>query len=115
MARRKGQKKQQSKRGRDGYLKKTYNISEVEYEKLAEAYKGACWICDRKPKTGRKLNVDHDHKLQKIAGVRASVRGVLCFMCNKRLIGRRRREHAPLFTRAAEYLTSDKAQQILGG
>jgi hypothetical protein len=124
VSRRRGAKKQQSKRyrdgwkpgkGRDGYLKKTYGISQAEYALLAAEKCNTCWICNRPPKDGKNLNVDHDHHLEKEIGTRASIRGVLCFQCNKRLIGRRRREHASLYRQAARYLESDRAQQILGG
>lgn len=98
---------------RDQYLRRNYGISAAEFKRLVRRFSGGCWICRRKPKPGKNHNVDHDHHVEKIDGIRASVRGVLCFQCNKRLIGRRRREHAELYKRAAEYLTSDVAQQIL--
>jgi hypothetical protein len=62
---------------------------------------GKCWICRKKPKPGKTLNVDHDHKT-------GQVRGLLDFFCNKFMIGRRRREHAFLFTKSAEYLLATK-------
>ncbi len=98
---------------REVYLKKHYGITEAEYGRLLKAGKGVCWICKAKPKVS--LNVDHDHHLEKKVGVRNSVRGLLCFMCNKKLIGRRRREHAEMYQAAYVYLTSDKAQTLLKG
>lgn len=114
--RRKVKKKQANRvASRDAYLRKTYNISLAEYEALAAVYQGGCWICRTLPKPGKNLAVDHDHKLAKSAkSVRVSVRGILCFFCNKRRIGRNRREHAELYRRAASYLESDKAQEVLG-
>lgn len=98
---------------RDKYLKAKYGITDAEYKRLARHCGSACWICGKKPKPGKNLAVDHDHAKAKTGGVRRSVRGLLCFLCNKRLIGRRRREHAVLFTKAAEYLESDAAQHLL--
>lgn len=102
---------------RDTYLRKKYEITEEEFQHLLTFQEGGCWICGRKPKTGS-LNVDHDHKIQKEKGLRASIRGLLCgFPCNKKMIGRHRREHAELYRRAAMYLTewADSTQVYLQG
>lgn len=85
---------------RDKYLRKKYSISEATYKVMLKSFSGKCWICRRPPKKSV-LNVDHDHKT-------GQVRGLLCFFCNKYMIGRRRREHAHLFERAAAYLKSIK-------
>ena len=82
---------------RGAYLKKTYGLSLATYALMVAHNQGRCHICDRLPKTGKHHNVDHDHKT-------GEIRGLLCFFCNKYLIGRRRREHAMWFTRAAAYL-----------
>ena len=100
---------------RDVYLRKHYQITEAEFDELNKIGEGGCWICGRTPKTGS-LNVDHDHKKAKESGLRQSIRGLLCgFPCNKKLIGRSRREHAHLYQRAALYLTemSDRTQALL--
>jgi hypothetical protein len=81
---------------RDKYLRKKYGITETVYKKMLALFDGNCWICKKKPKKSV-LNVDHDHKT-------GQVRGLLCFFCNKYMIGRRRQEHAYLFVNAAEYL-----------
>jgi hypothetical protein len=39
---------------------------------------GRCAICRKKPQTGRRLSVDHDHKT-------GEVRGLLCTLCNQGL------------------------------
>lgn len=83
---------------RDKYLRKKYGITEAVYQKMLKVFGGKCWICKRLPKKSV-LNVDHDHKT-------GQVRGLLCFFCNKYVIGRRRREHAGLFEAAALYLKS---------
>jgi len=84
---------------RDKYLRRKYGITEATYFVMVKKYNGGCWICGKKPKPGKALNVDHDHKT-------GQVRGLLDFFCNKFVIGRRRREHVPTFLRAAEYLSS---------
>jgi hypothetical protein len=66
---------------------------------------GACWICARVPKQGKNIPVDHDHRTEQ-------VRGLLCFLCNKKLIGRARREHAWKYRKAAEYLESTKDWRV---
>lgn len=94
---------------------KNYGITEAEYKLLLDYTDGTCWICSKPPKEGKNLSVDHDHQVEKTWGIRESIRGILCFMCNRRLIGRRRREHAELYRSAYEYLLSTKAQELLGG
>lgn len=82
---------------RIAYLKKTYNLTPAMYQTMVDYNNGLCHICDRKPKTGKHLNIDHDHHT-------GEIRGLLDFWCNKYLVGRRRREHAYLFERTAKYL-----------
>ncbi len=89
---------------RDVYLQKKYQITESVYKKMLAVHDGACWICLRQPLQGKSLNVDHEHPRKNVKGSGGNVRGLLCFFCNKYLIGRRRAEHAILFERAAAYL-----------
>jgi hypothetical protein len=84
---------------RDKYLRATYGISQKIYLVMLKVGQGACWICLRKPKPGKNLNVDHCHKTGR-------VRGLLCFFCNRRLLGRGR-ENPEHHKRAAEYLMSE--------
>jgi hypothetical protein len=84
---------------RDKYLHKKHSITQAIYTRMLAEGGGRCWICRRKPKLGKNLCVDHDHKTKQ-------VRGLLCFLCNKRLIGRHRQEHAWLYHQAAAYLES---------
>jgi hypothetical protein len=86
---------------RERYLWIKYKITQAVYDKMLAFGKGGCWICKRKPKPGKTLNIDHDHKTMQ-------VRGLLCFFCNKFMVGRRRREHAHLFDTTAAYLRSTK-------
>lgn len=96
---------------RDKYLRAKYGITLAVYNTMFKHGKGACWICQRKPKPGKNLNVDHEHltKAQRKAGLKfGKVRGLLDFFCNKYMIGRRKTQHAYMFERAASYLRSEK-------
>ena len=64
-------------RDRARFLKKHYNLTLIEYDKLLKRQNGVCAICGAKPKT-RSLNVDHNH-LTKVN------RGLLCHLCNRAL------------------------------
>lgn len=85
---------------RDSYLKRKYGITEADYQAMLQTQGGKCAICGRPPKPGKNLCVDHEHSKAR------TIRGLLCFRCNKYLIGRYRKEHAWLFTKAAEYLSA---------
>ena len=77
---------------------KKYNITEEEYNAMIESSDGKCWICGRAPKT-KALNIDHNHKTGR-------VRGLLCYLCNNKLIGKLGDSlNSPdLFYKAALYL-----------
>jgi hypothetical protein len=77
---------------------KLYGITLDQYDRMLERQDGKCALCRRPPTTTR-LSVDHCHRDKR-------VRGLLCFRCNKLLIGRWKSEHAVLFIRAAKYLSS---------
>jgi hypothetical protein len=90
---------------RDSYLRRTYGITEDDYERLLIAHDGGCWICAKRPKDGgRRLHVEHDHKTGR-------VRGLACWRCNRGL--QHFKDDAILFRSAADYLESDEAQQLL--
>lgn len=91
---------------RDAYLRRTYGITEPEYEQILEAQGGVCAVCLRPPPAGKHLHVDHDHR----TGI---VRGLLCMTCNHDLLGRRDKDPG-LFRRAAEYLEDPPAPAALG-
>lgn len=91
---------------RDRYLRRQYGITEAEYQAILEHQGGVCAICQRPPKVGKNLHVDHDHR----SGV---VRGLLCVVCNVDLLGRRDKDPS-LFRRAAEYLEGPPAPVALG-
>ena len=106
-------KKQQS---RDSYLKRTYNISEEQYNEVLEAQGGTCFICG--PITGRngtskKLSVDHDHKC--CNGSRSCgkcVRAILCTNCNRYILGHLR-DNIDALERAIQVITDHPAQKVL--
>lgn len=81
---------------RDRYLRATYGLTEAQYEKMDT---GTCHICERPPKLGKRFHVDHDHKTGR-------VRGLLDFLCNRRVLGRGR-ERPELHEAAARYLRRD--------
>ena len=67
---------------KDKYLKERYGLSYRQYKEMLFQQKGLCKICLRPPKAGGlPLRVDHDHKNHR-------VRGLLCYRCNHRLLGR---------------------------
>lgn len=70
---------------RNKYLLKKYGIGEKEYNRMLGAQGGVCAVCNRKPKPGKNLHVDHDHKT-------GEVRGLLDYYCNRRLVGNNRDE-----------------------
>lgn len=76
---------------------KKYGLTVAQLDKL-EAIP-ACQICNRKPKPGKHLYTDHDHKTGR-------VRGRLCFTCNYRLLGRGALGDARVHREAAYYLES---------
>lgn len=78
-------------------LWKLYGLTLTDYDTLLVEQGGVCAICGNPPKEGGpSLSVDHDHAI--VARVpkgkrtpellRTSVRGLLCWLCNHRRIGR---------------------------
>ena len=76
---------------------KRYGLTVAQLDKL-EA-EPQCNICGRRPKPGKHLYTDHDHKTGR-------VRGRLCFTCNYRLLGRGMLGMAAAHEAAAAYLRS---------
>jgi hypothetical protein len=71
-------------RARARRLQKLYRITPAQYEKQLRKQGGVCKICGRSPKKVR-LNVDHDHRAEKAGSL--VVRGLLCGMCNRKILG----------------------------
>lgn len=60
------------------YLSSKYGLSLPQYDQLLSRQDGGCAVCQKPPKAGQRLNVDHDHQ----TGV---VRALLCGSCNTAL------------------------------
>lgn len=96
----------------------TYAITLDEYDELLVRQHGSCAICRRKPRYN--LDVDHDHAVEKqlLANYpqpqarRMSVRGLLCKLCNRRLLPAAR-DDAETLTRAIAYLSSPPATKVI--
>ncbi|WP_205625468.1 endonuclease VII domain-containing protein [Actinomadura atramentaria] len=82
----------------------TYGLGPGEYEALLAAQGGRCAIC--KGTRRQRLSVDHDHK----TGV---VRGLLCRLCNGRLLTAAR-DSAEILRAAADYLDNPPALIHIG-
>ena len=63
---------------RRSHLKRTFGMTEEEYQRRLREQGGRCAVCKRPPKPGKSLHVDHDHET-------GHVRGLLCFSCNAAL------------------------------
>jgi hypothetical protein len=65
-------------------LLKTYGITAAQYDELLKKQEECCAICHRHYTSFQyRLCVDHDHASKEI-------RGLLCYYCNRRLVGRHR-------------------------
>jgi len=62
--------------GRNAHLKRTYGISEEQYEKLVAEQASKCAVCGRKADVCGRLVVDHDH-------ITGAIRALLCDRCNR--------------------------------
>lgn len=82
----------------------TYGLAKGEYETLFKAQDGRCAICGGKRR--ERLSVDHCHKT-------GLIRGLLCRMCNGRLLTAARDKPAVLRA-GADYLDNPPAQRVLG-
>lgn len=87
---------------RNSYLLRRFGITEDQYVTLLSSQDGCCALCRRPAGDFRNsLAVDHDHHSREI-------RGILCFTCNKFLVGRRRKGmDAKLLRLAADYLDKE--------
>ena len=103
-----------AKTSRDSYLRRTYGITEAEYEAILKEQDGVCWICGKPPK-GRRLHVDHLHlkrdKRQPGYLKRPNVRGLLCWSCNGAIAKFKDDPHR--LKKAAQYCKTWPAQKIL--
>lgn len=89
---------------RNRRILETYGLTEAEYDSLFAAQDGRCAICGGVRR--QKLSVDHRH-------ADGLVRGLLCRLCNGRLLTAARDLPAVLRA-AADYLENPPAVAVLG-
>ena len=83
---------------RAGHLRRKFGITPETYDEMLAAQGGVCAICERPPRDGTSLHVDHEHGTGR-------VRGLLCFRCNNALGDFE--DDAVLLLRAADYVVFD--------
>ena len=82
---------------RDTYLRRTFGITQADYESLLARQGGGCAICGKKP--GKiSLHVDHDHET-------GEIRGLLCVGCNNAL--GQFHDDPELLSRATDYVSCE--------
>lgn len=98
-------------------LRERYGITLEEFEALREAQRRSdgihCAACGESRAQNYRWSVDHDHRVERAEGVRASIRGLVCRRCNKVL--RDVRDSHVILTRLANYVlwARDETQAIL--
>lgn len=76
ISKKKGSKKyRNSKKGRESYYQRIFNITLKQYDEMFERQKGVCEMCGRINKYGHRLCVDHNHET-------GEIRTLLCHHCN---------------------------------
>jgi hypothetical protein len=80
---------------REGHLRRTFGITQAEYEAMLAAQGGGCAVCGEVPEDGKSFHVDH---------LGDQVRGILCVRCNNAL--GQLKERVDLAEIAADYLES---------
>lgn len=98
------QKKSRSKASHEARVRATYGLLPGEYDQLLEAQGGRCAICGGTRR--QRLSVDHCHAT-------GLVRGLLCRMCNGRLLTASK-DRPEVLRAAAAYLEDPPARQHLG-
>lgn len=85
-------------------LDSIFSITPEEYAQILAEQGGGCGICGRAPTVGKRHAVDHDHQS-------GFVRGLLCYPCNKRVVGAR---SAAILIKTAAYVSDPPAQRVIG-
>ncbi len=85
-------------------IKKVYGITREEYALMLETQQGRCAICNGK--RPYRLLVDHCHRT-------GEVRGLLCKLCNNRLLPAAG-DNVAILTAAIDYLSLPPARLALG-
>lgn len=82
---------------RDAHLRRTFGITQADYDELLARQGGGCGICGKPP--GKiSLHVDHDHET-------GEIRGLLCVGCNNAL--GQFHDDPDLLALAADYVSSE--------
>lgn len=99
-------------------------ITPEEWVAIYNRQGGRCGICDSvlvnrydpgpQDPSAKIANTDHDHKLEKTAGLRASIRGLLCLWCNRHILVALHDSVEKAF-RAWRYLDNPPARRFLAG
>ena len=87
-------------------LKRLYDLTPEQFDAMMVRQGGVCAICNKPPKPGRFLHVEHCHDTER-------VRGLCCWVCNRHRLGRARDKDAPLYEKIAAYLRSDFDGRLL--
>lgn len=87
-------------------LLELYGLLSTEYDQLMGAQDNACAICEGTRR--QNLSVDHDHN-----PATPYVRGLLCRLCNGRLLTAAR-DSPEILRRAADYLENPPAYAVIG-
>lgn len=87
------------------WIQSTYGLTLDEYQAIYESQGGKCAICRRATGRSKRLSVDHDHRT-------GEVRGLLCTVCNRDVLGHLRDSIASLL-RAVRYLMNPPARRVL--
>ena len=99
--------------GRASSLVKKYNITINQYEEIKASQGGRCAICQRATGAQKALAVDHDHSCCGPGGSCGKcIRGLLCSMCNKSVLGHLR-DDVEALRRAIKYLEDPPAQAVI--
>ena len=103
------QKSRSSEAARNRRLEETYEVTPEEWDLILKLVGYKCGACAQK--RSYRLNVDHDHKVERTHGMRASLRGPLCRRCNKVL--RDIRYNIEVLQGLIDYLRDPPARKVL--
>lgn len=90
---------------RDARLKRIYGLEPGDYEAVLAYQGGVCYICKQKPKEGKNLHVDHNHKT-------GQTRGLLCWQDNAAL--GKFKDDSKRLSYAVEYIKDPPVTLALG-
>jgi hypothetical protein len=96
------------------HILETYGLTREMYERIVLAQQGRCAGCGCQPRKQR-LGVDHSHALEKLYGKGdpRSVRGLLCAICNHKILGTVH-DNPERLKRLVSYLEDPPAPRALG-